>query len=136
MHQKKTELHLNHILVNYNKLIKILQTNKKEINLRNMEKEDFIKNLDLLGKKLKENIELNLNNSLNKIDSLIEHLISFRKNYELKYQEIIIKTVKILKLYKLFYLNYYYDRSISDNKDDVRLLQYINSIKYELKDIT
>ena len=136
MHQKKIELHLNHNLVNYNKLIKILQSNKKEINLRNMEKEDFIKNLDLLGKKLKENIELNLNNSLDKIDNLIEHLISFRKNYELKYQEIIIKTVKILKLYKLFYLNYYYDRSISDNKDDVRLLQYINSIKFELKDIS
>ena len=136
LHKKKSDFHFNHVLVNYNKLIKILQNNKKEINLRNMEKEDFIKNLDLLGKKLKENIELNLNNSLDKIDSLIEQLISFRKNYELKYQEIIIKTVKILKLYKLFYLNYYYDRSISDNKDDVHLLQYINNIKYELKDIS
>jgi hypothetical protein len=136
LYQKKSDFHFNHVLVNYNKLIKILQNNKKEINLRNTEKEDFIKNLDLLGKKLKENIELNLNNSLDKIDSLIEQLISFRKNYEFKYQEIIIKTVKILKLYKLFYLNYYYDRSISDNKDDVLLLQYINNIKYELKDIS
>jgi len=48
-----------------------------------------------------------------KIEEITNALINFKNLYENIFKQELINSVKILKLYKLFYLNYYFEKKIS-----------------------
>jgi hypothetical protein len=51
----------------------------------------------------------------------------FKQEYEKKYKEELTKIVKTLKVLKLFYFDYYFERDKSKEKD-LDSLRYVNSI--------
>ena len=70
-----------------------------------------------------------------KIEEITNALINFKNLYENIFKQELIKSVKILKLYKLFYLNYYFEKNKYQESNDINFLRYINSISNEISSI-
>ena len=70
-----------------------------------------------------------------KIEEIINALINFKNLYENNFKQELIKSVKILKLYKLFYLNYYYEKNSYKESRDINYLRYIFSFPKEISSI-
>ena len=70
-----------------------------------------------------------------KIEEIINALINFKNLYENNFKQELIKSVKILKLYKLFYLNYYYEKNSYKESKDINYLRYIFSFPKEISSI-
>ena len=59
---------------------------------------------------LKENMQIKFNEIILKIEEVTNALINFKNLYENFFKQELIKSIKILKLYNLFYLNYYFEK--------------------------
>ena len=116
-------------------LTKYLKKEIKEIKMNYTSKEKFEEKYKEICDKLKEGTQLKLNELLIKIEETAKALLDFKKKYEEIFKNELINAVKILKLYKLFYLNYYFDKSLYEESTDINFLRYINSISNEISSI-
>ena len=89
-----------------------------------------------IGKQIKEQSEKAYNTTMNQIGDLISQLTLFKKQYDEEYKKELTRGVKTFKIFKLFYLSYYYDKSVCEGEEsrrkDINLLRYVNNIGYEL----
>ena len=95
----------------------------------------FESKFNSLTKYVKEESEKNFNETIQLIDSLAKSLFQFRKDYEEINRKELIQNVKTLKLLKLFYLKYYYDKEISLESKNINLLRFVNNISVEFLDL-
>ena len=128
--------HISHRVVPEEKLLKALTNNINEIPLGFPTKEFFEQNFERIGKQIKDQSEKAYNTTMNQIGDLISQLTLFKKQYDEEYKKELTRGVKTFKLFKLFYLSYYYDKSICEEEEsrrkDINLLRFVNNIGYEL----
>ena len=133
-------VHLNHRIMNSKELVINIRNNIINMNLKNNTLDDFQDKCDNFTKIFEEVIERDINNSLKNIDDLLDSLNNIKKNYIEKYKKELGVYIKIFRLLKIFYLNYYKDRKnalkiAKEQENDIFKLKYLNNISYELKDI-
>ena len=93
-------------------------------------------------KKIKDSSQETFNETINKIEELSKALSDFKKEYEQKYKSELTKFVKTLKVLKLFYFDYFFEKEEAEKGKDIDSLRYVNSINSELlnldmtKDVT
>jgi WD40 repeat protein len=98
-------------------------------------KESFEEKYKEICTKLKDDTQLKYKEMILKIEEIINALINFKNLYENNFKQELIKSVKILKLYKLFYLNYYYEKNSYKESRDINYLRYIFSFPKEISSI-
>lgn len=129
-------IHNSHRVVPEEKLLKAISNNLKEIPLGFPTKEIFEQNFERIGKQIKEQSEKAYNTTMNQIGDLISQLTLFKKQYDEEYKKELTRGVKTFKLFKLFYLMYYYDKVICEGEEarrkDINMLRFVNNIGYEL----
>ena len=129
-------IHISHRVVPEEKLLKAITNNIAEIPLGFPTKELFEQNFERIGKQIKEQSEKAYNTTMNQIGDLISQLTLFKKQYDEEYKKELTRGVKTFKIFKLFYLSYYYDKSVCEGEEsrrkDINLLRYVNNIGYEL----
>ena len=132
-----SESHNNHHIISNSHLLKSLKKDLKQIPLKYKNKEDFEINLNDICNKIKKITQNNLDEIMTQIDIISTKLNEFKISIQEKYTYELTKTVKILKLYKLFFLDYYYEKKEAEttNNININILRYVNSIQYELKDV-
>ena len=128
-------LHLNHKTFSNEYIIKFLKNELNNIKLNLITKEAFEQKWNDICKKIKEETQNNFDETMVKIEEVAQTIIEFRKDYEEKYKNELTKIVQVLKLYKLFYLDYYLGKKEAEDANDINLLRYANSITNELSDI-
>lgn len=134
--------HFEHNVLGHDKVSKILKAEIKNIPLKFQNKELFEHNWNIICKKIKESSQNTFNETINKIEELTKALADFKKEYEQKYKNELTKIVKTLKVLKLFYFDYYYEKEEAEKGRDLDSLRYVNSINSELlnldvtKDVT
>ena len=128
------DFHPNHRIISCDRLTKLIKRNISELPLKIPNKELFEKKFEVMGKKVKETAEKEFNETIKQIDECANSLYSFKKEYEEMFKRELTRCVKSLKLIKLFYLNYYYDKEICSESTDINLLRYVNNISFEFMD--
>lgn len=131
-----SEEHFNHHVEDKKILLEKLKKFFSILNLRYYEFKDFMDNFNNICKKFKEILEINYNNTLVFIDKIINDLIDFRAKYSVYYKEQVINSVQTLKILKMFYCNYYFDKKRAEKSNDFKIYKYLNQINYELNDVT
>ena len=132
-----SESHNDHNIISNTHLLNSLKKDLKQIPLKFKSKENFESNWDEICNKIKKDTQSNLDEILSQIDDISTMLNEFKISIQEKYTYELTKIVKILKLYKLFFLDYYYEKKEAENTNniDINILQYVNSIQYEIKDV-
>ena len=121
-----------HRIINSKHLIRLIKDNVKKIKLKNKTIDIFQEKCDGLSKLFVDTINNNFNNTIKKIDDLIDSAKTLKEFYIKKYKsefEIYLATFKCLKL---LYLNYYNDKAnelknIEAEKSNIFKLKYLNS---------
>ena len=132
---EKNNLHIKHKIIPCQRLEKLIKKNINDLSLKIPNKNYFESKFNSLAKYVKEESEKNFNETIKLIDSLAKSLFQFRKDYEEIYRKELIQNVKSLKLLKLFYLSYYYDKEISLDSKNINLLLFVNNISFEFLDL-
>ena len=132
---EKNNLHIQHRIIPCQRLEKLIKKNISDLSLKIPNKNLFESKFNSLTKYVKDESEKNFNETIKLIDSLAKSLFQFRKDYEEIYRKELIQNVKTLKLLKLFYLNYYYDKEISMESKNINLLRFVNNISFEFLDL-
>ena len=132
--------HLKHRILNSNNLIKIMKDNIRNIDLKYKTLDDFQERYEHLSESFENIIGSNFNNTILKLDNLIECAKNLKNYYIKKYKEDLGLYLKTFKYLKIFYLNYYKDKNnelrISENKNNnIYKLKYLNNISYEFIDM-
>ena len=136
--QEKNEHHTHRILP-CGKLKKIIKNNIEKNLFLNFDSENFKVLCDDISKKIQNEVEINFNQTLNSIDSNIKSLCEFREEYVKKYKEEIKSIIQTFKIIKIYYMNYYNDKSIVKENEkgkgnlcnNINFLRYVNNISYE-----
>ena len=122
--------HFEHRMI---KCSKIKKTLTNEINA--LKELLGISNFDLfqvafneIATNVKNSAEKHFSKVVDQIEELINYLIEFKKEYETNYKRELFRIVKTLKLYKLFYENFYGDINECLSSDDINFMRYINNI--------
>ena len=114
--------HLKHRILNSNNLIKIMKDNIRNIDLKYKTLDDFQERYEHLSESFENIIGSNFNNTILKLDNLIECAKNLKNYYIKKYKEDLGLYLKTFKYLKIFYLNYYKDKNnelkISENKNN------------------
>ena len=132
---QKGENHKEHKIFEKENLINILKKEIDELNMKFPNKESFEEKYKEICTKLKDDTQLKYKEMILKIEEIINALINFKNLYENNFKQELIKSVKILKLYKLFYLNYYYEKNSYKESRDINYLRYIFSFPKEISSI-
>ena len=135
-----TNLHIKHRVVNSKFIIKSLKDNIRNLNLKYTNLEVFKEKYKNLSQNFGEMIDTNYNNTIKNLDDLMDSVAALKEYYIQEYKkelEIYLKTMKIIKI---FYLNYYNDKTkefknIESEKSNIYRLKYLNNITYELNDV-
>jgi len=127
--------HHGHRIIPIYRLKKIIMRDIGELPLKFLTKELFEKNLENIGQKIKETSEKNFNETIEKIEDLQNLLNNFKTNYEENYKKTLTKCVKKIKIIKLFFFNFYYEKDLCNTSDEINLLRYINDISNEFMDV-
>ena len=92
---------------------------------------------DEVAAKIQTEIEKNLNESLQKIDSLIKTVCEFRQDYIKNYYNQLQNIIKTFKIIKFYYMNYYKDHKMAKEGQckNINFLRYVNNINYEFRGI-
>ena len=92
---------------------------------------------DEVATKIQTEIENNLNESLQKIDSLIKTVCEFRQDYIKNYHNQLQNIIKTFKIIKFYYMNYYKDHKMAKEGQckNINFLRYVNNINYEFRGI-
>ena len=134
--------HFKHNTMTNEKVSKMLKAEINNIPLKFKTKELFEHNWNVICKKIKESSQETFNETINKIEELNKALTDFKQEYEKKYKIELTKIVKTLKVLKLFYFDYYYEKEEAEKGRDLDALRFVDSISSELlnlemtKDIT
>jgi hypothetical protein len=124
------------------KVISSLNAEIKNIPLSFKSKDEFQTHWDQICKKMKEESQETFNETIKKIEEVSNMIADFKQEYEKRYKEELTKIIKTLKVLKLFYFDYYFERDESQKEKDLDSLRFVNSINSELakletkKDIT
>ena len=132
---KEEEKEKEHKIFNKENLINILKKEIGELKMNSPKKENFEEKWKEICNKLKEDTQVKYNEIILKIEEITNALNDFRNSYENIFKQDLIKSVKILKLYKLFYLNYYLDKNSYKESNDIDYLRYIFSIPNEISSL-
>ena len=124
-----------HKIMEKENIINILKKEITELKMNYPNKEKFNEKWNEICIKLKEDAQNKYNEMISKIEEVTNALIGFKNLYENIFKQELIKSVKILKLYKLLYLNYYFDQNSFQNSQDINFLRYLNSISHEISNI-
>ena len=134
--------HYSHNIMSNDKVSRMLKAEIMNIPLKFKTKELFEHNWNIICKKIKDSSQETFNETTNKIEELTKALSEFKKEYEQKYKNELTKIVKTLKVLKLFYFDYYFEKDEAEKGRDIDSLRYVNSINSELlnlemtKDVT
>ena len=134
--------HFKHNIMNNEKVSRVLKAEINNIPLKFKTKDLFEHNWNVICKKIKDSSQETFNETINKIEELTKALTDFKKEYETKYKIELTKIVKTLKVLKLFYFDYYFEKEEAPKGRDLDSLRYVNSINSELlnlemsKDVT
>ena len=131
----KDEKHKEHKIFEKEKLINLLKKEIGELKMNYQNKENFDEKWKEICKKLKDEAQNKFNELLIKIEEITKALINFKNLYENIFKQDLIKSVKILKLYKLFYFNYYFEKNTYKESTDINYLRYIFSIPNEISSL-
>ena len=124
--------HIKHNTMSNDKVSKMLKAEINNIPLKFKTKELFEHNWNVICKKIKDSSQETFKETINKIEELTKALNEFKKEYEQKYKNELTKIVKTLKVLKLFYFDYYFEREEAEKGRDIDSLRYVNSINSEL----
>ena len=128
-------VHLNHRIVECAVYTKKLKRAVETIPTMFSNKELFSATLDSALNVIREVVQHNLYNKLKEIDSIMEHVALLRKEYEDAFKRSIKHETKKIKILKLFYMNYFYEKEKVDKSTDLRLLSFINDIDMDFMGI-
>ena len=133
-------LHLNHRILNSKYLVRSLKNNIRNVELKNKSLEEFQEKWDNLSEIFENMIQNNLNNTLKKIDDLIDSAKSLKEFYIKKYKQELGLYLQTFKNINMFYVNYYKDKSnemknIEPKQNNIFKLKYLNNISYEFIDM-
>ena len=137
--QECVKLHLEknpeHIVVPSSRLAKRYKRSIKELPLKIPNKDLFDKKFDVMTSKIQQSLQKDYNDTLRQINEIANSLYLFKKNFEESYTKELTRCVKSLKLIKVFYLNYYYDKDLCKDSIEVNLLRFVNNISLEFMDL-
>ena len=133
-------LHLNHRLLNSKYLVRSLKNNIRNVELKNKTLEEFQEKWDNLSAIFENMIQNNFNDTLKRIDDLIESAKSLKEFYIKKYKQELGLYLQAFKNINMFYTNYYKDKSnelknIEAKQNNIFRLKYLNNISYEFIDM-
>ena len=131
----KDEKEKEHKIYEKENLINILKKEISTIKMNYPNKESFELKWKELCNKLKENTQIKFNEMILKIEEVTNALINFKNLYEDVFKQELVKSVKILKLYKLFYFNYYFEKNSYKESNDINFLRYLYSLSNEISSI-
>ena len=129
------EQYKNHRIISSKKLSNRIKRNISELPLKIPNKMVFENKFELMTNKLQESLEKDYNETLKIISDLANSLYYFKREYEDLYKKELTRCVKSLKILKLLYYNYYYDKESCKNSIDVNLLRFVNNISLEFMDL-
>ena len=129
------DFHPNHRIISCDRLTKLIKRNISELPLKIPNKMVFENKFELMTNKLQESLEKDYNETLKIISDLANSLYYFKREYEDLYKKELTRCVKSLKILKLLYYNYYYDKESCKNSIDVNLLRFVNNISLEFMDL-
>ena len=127
--------HLQHNVISKNEYINRLKIFLSKAPVKYKKFDDFMEKLKIICQKYKELLETNFNENLILMDKMINNLIDFRTKYSVYYKKKVLYGVQNLKILKMFYSNYFFDKSRAEKTDDISLYKYLNMINYELEDV-
>ena len=127
--------HLQHNIISKSEYIEKLKKFLSKAPVKYKKFEDFMEKMKIIGEKYKELLEENFNENLILMDKIINNLIDFRTKYSVYYKKKVINGVHYLKILKMFYSSYFFDKSRAEKSDDINLYKYLNMISYELDDV-
>ena len=127
--------HINHNIFKFDYLIHLLRKDVLNMKLNFNTKNEFEQKWNEICSKIKNEAQQNFNEIMTKIDEVLQSIINFRNFYEENYKSDLTKIVKILKLYKVFYFDFYFQKKSAEDTNNINLLRYVKSIKNELTDV-
>ena len=125
----------NHNLVDHDSYMKKLKLSVETTPTILSTREQFMVSLDNSLSVLKEVVQNDLYNKLKLIDGIMESLAALRKYYETEFKNEITKEAKKIKILKLFYMNYFYEKEKLASTKNLRLVSFLNDIKDEFMGI-
>ena len=133
--KRDSAVHGTHRIVECTAYMKKLKRAVETIPTMYSNKELFSATLDSAVNVIKEVVQCNLYNKLKVIDNIMENVALLRKEYEDAFKRSIKHETKKLKILKLFYLNYFYEKEKVEKSTDLRLLSFINDIDVDFMGI-
>jgi len=133
----KTNGHHFHRIVQCRKLKKLIQKSINNNLYLYYNDNTFKIFCDEVAAKIQIEIENNLNESLQKIDSLIKTVCEFRQDYINNYKNQLKNIIKTFKIIKFYYMNYYKDLQMAKDGQckNINFLRYVNNINYEFRGV-
>ena len=133
----KKNQHFNHRITDSKYLVQKLKDNILNFDMKIKDSVHFNEKINNFSKKFEEIIDKDFNITLNRIDDLISSANKLKEYYIKTYKEKLGRYIQTLSFLKIFYLNFYKDRDIfmdipEEEKNDINILIYLNSISYEL----
>ena len=134
---ESTNEHHSHRVLHCRKLKKIIKGNIEKNLFLKFNDKTFKILCDQLANKIQGQIEKNLNETLETIDSMIKCMYELRDEYVKIYKEQLKPIIQTFKIIKIYYMNYYNDRNLAiDNKcNNINFLRYVNNIGNEFVDV-
>ena len=129
------DIHDKHNVLPNGKVVNLLKAELANMPIKLGNKEIFLENWENICNKLKETTQEIFSETMTKIDELSQKILDFKKEFELNYKNQLTNLVKTVKLLKIFYLDFYSEKSEAKESRDINLLSYVNSIENELDNI-
>lgn len=126
--KRQNNPHYTHRVVDSVSHMKKLKRSVESIPSMQINKETFMNTIDATLNVLKEVIHNNLYKKLKMIDGLMETMALLRKEYETEFRKELQLEMQKIKVLKLFYLNYFYEKEQVGQTEDLRLLSFVNDI--------
>ena len=126
--KRQNNPHYTHRVVDSVSHLKKLKRSVESIPSMQMNKDTFMNTIDNTLNVLKEVIQSNLYTKLKLIDSVMETIALLRKEYEEEFRKELQIEMQKIKVLKLFYLNYFYEKERVSQTEDLRLLSFVNDI--------
>ena len=128
--------HYCHRILNYDYIINFTKDNISQMHLKNKDLDSFLEKCNEMSVKFQEVINKNFNNSVQKIDDIIDSAIKLKENYINQYKEQLGNYIQTFKIIKILYMNFYNDKSLelskNNKENNIFTLRYLNNISYEL----
>ena len=130
----KEETHTDHRIFEHQRIKKKIQNSIEETQ-GILEQQQFTGIMSTMNEVIKESVEKGLNPKLKEIDDCIQTMLNYRKELEETFKQRLTTEVKKIKILKLLYLNYYYEREQTKTTKDIKLLLFVNSLRIQFMKI-